>query len=464
MTASRNFKAFDLINNAASTYANYADKCVRFMTGATNSIIANTCNPIASTWYNTESKEVTFARSVADQAGVACADLVNFQNTVVSPYMDVLSPVVRCNSGHIVTTRATYSRGSCNISTVEANACRGSSNPVVSVAPNGKAACSSAGHGNSDDDDDNSSSNNHPAETPAATTTTPAATATTPAATAHAARILAHSLRKERRRMQTVQPAPATTPAATTPAATVAPAAATPAATVAPAATTPAAAATTSAVAAVSGTRDCTIFSQKLLSFSFFNDVVCAFGDTDFVRGAYINTLHARSMYKDVKFSELMKQDDLAQVQADLERLRTDAQAALNAAHPAPAATTPAAVAAPAATPAAVAAPAATPAVAAPAATPAVAAPAATPAVAAPAATPAVAAPAAPARILQSTSTGDDTKSAKGDESLSLFKVRFADRGFDITSGFGKDKLKQLKYEQMRKDIEDKLYCKNRSS
>ena len=71
------------------------------------------------------------------------------------------------------------------------------------------------------------------------------------------------------------------------------------------------------------------------MSFSFFNEVVCAFGDTDFVRGAFMNTLHARNLYKDAKFSDVMKADDLAQVQADLQRLRTDAQAALNAATPA---------------------------------------------------------------------------------------------------------------------------------
>jgi hypothetical protein len=239
---------------------------------------------------------------------------------------------------------------------------------------------------------------------------------------------------------------------------------------------------------------NCYDFAAKILNFSVYRINTCTIGDPDFIRGIYMNMLHAKRLFKDAKLSPTQLADNVATVGSDSNAVRSDAatkaaskKATVKTITPtssAPAATAPAATAAaPAAT-----APAAT------AAAPAATAPAAT------AAAPAATAPAAPAakarrlsgrhaqlgkmrrlitslhtaraissknnkkelgenlRILQANikPSGDDAEPL-GDDNLSKFTVQFASSGYNISPNFGHNKLAQVSNLQLNKMDPDSM-------
>ena len=140
-TAATNFKNFTLAPNAASTYAHYASDCADFLTTFSTTIISNTCNAYASTWYDTQNKSITLDRNVAARAGGACANLSSFLISTVTPYLDLVAPVMRCDAGHQVSSRAQYSRAPCQITLDDANTCRNTTNPVEAIAPTASPSC-----------------------------------------------------------------------------------------------------------------------------------------------------------------------------------------------------------------------------------------------------------------------------------------------------------------------------------
>jgi len=183
---------------------------------------------------------------------------------------------------------------------------------------------------------------------------------------------------------------------------------------------------------------------------TIYKENLCALGDTDFLRGVYINTLHARSMYKTETFTAPMLADNKAQIASDAHTLRAAAQAEST---PTVAATANVGTPAPVATVTA----------------PAVAATVATQA-ASPAVTPAVT-PAANVhvglhrrRVLQAVAaqaSGDDGGST-GNDILADYHFAFAANGFDISANFGHNKMSQLSYKKIATDIEVSWYCSNR--
>jgi hypothetical protein len=260
---------------------------------------------------------------------------------------------------------------------------------------------------------------------------------------------------------------------------------------------------------------NCYDFAAKIFNFSVYRINTCTIGDPDFIRGIYMNMLHAKRLFKDAKLSPTQLADNVATVGSDSNAVRSDAatkaaskkatvkkitptssapvSAAATTAAPAATATAPAATAA-AATATAPAATAAAPAATAPAAT--AAAPAAT-APAATAAAPAATAPAAKARrlsgryaqlgkmrrlitslhmaraissknnkkelrknlrILQANikPSGDDAEPL-GDDNLSKFTVQFASSGYNISPNFGHNKLAQVSNLQLNKMDPDSM-------
>ena len=242
---------------------------------------------------------------------------------------------------------------------------------------------------------------------------------------------------------------------------------------------------------------NCYDFASKILNFSVYRINTCTIGDPDFIRGIYMNMLHAKGLFKNAKLSPTQLADNVASVGSDSSAVRSDAatkaaseKATLKVITPTSSAPVPAT--ATVATPvvsSTVAAPAAT----APAAAATVAAPAATaPAAAATAPTAAATAPTAAAtrrlsrrhakignmrrlitslhmaraissksnkkelgknlRILQAAikPTGDDAEPL-GDDSLSKFTVQFAASGFNISPNFGHNKLAQITNLQLNK-------------
>jgi hypothetical protein len=176
---------------------------------------------------------------------------------------------------------------------------------------------------------------------------------------------------------------------------------------------------------------NCYDFAAKIFNFSVYRINTCTIGDPDFIRGIYMNMLHAKRLFKDAKLSPTQLADNVATVGSDSNAVRSDAatkaaskkatvkkitptssapvSAAATTAAPAATATAPAATAA-AATATAPAATAAAPAATAPAAT--AAAPAAT-APAATAAAPAATAPAATAAAPAATATAPAAKARR---------------------------------------------------
>ena len=140
---------------------------------------------------------------------------------------------------------------------------------------------------------------------------------------------------------------------------------------------------------------NCVSFATHLLTDVLYKEVMCAFGDTDFIRGTYMNTVNARKM-TDVKFTSVQVADNYAQITSDNKNLK-NIEKDLNKTAKTVAAPTTSAQPAPATAAPATAAP-ATPAPATPA--PATTAPA-TVAPATPA--PATAAPATPVQTVPAT-------------------------------------------------------------
>jgi hypothetical protein len=249
---------------------------------------------------------------------------------------------------------------------------------------------------------------------------------------------------------------------------------------------------------------NCYDFAAKIFNFSVYRINTCTIGDPDFIRGIYMNMLHAKRLFKDAKLSPTQLADNVATVGSDSNAVRSDAatKAASKKATVkkiTPTSSAPVSAAAPAATAAAATAtaPAATAAAAtatAPAAT--AAAPAAT-APAATAAAPAATAPAAKARrlsgryaqlgkmrrlitslhmaraissknnkkelrknlrILQANikPSGDDAEPL-GDDNLSKFTVQFASSGYNISPNFGHNKLAQVSNLQLNKMDPDSM-------
>jgi hypothetical protein len=262
LTSATHFKTLKLLKNAASTYGALATKCAKYLTTFTNAAIASTCDTVASTWYDTKSKKMTLTVENSKAAGTACADLVHMQISTIYPYIQALAPLVRCDAGQVVGSRPQYSRGPCSINIADVNTCRGKSTAVASVSPTGKEIC-------------------HNLDAPS---TTSSAKVSVKVKT----RILAGKPKNQKRRMQAATPA--TTAKAATPATTAK--AATPATTAK--AATPATTAKAATPAVDSATK-CVNFATGLLNMSAFTEVVCALGDTDFIRGNYMNALHAKS-------------------------------------------------------------------------------------------------------------------------------------------------------------------------
>jgi hypothetical protein len=242
---------------------------------------------------------------------------------------------------------------------------------------------------------------------------------------------------------------------------------------------------------------NCYDFAAKILNFSVYRINTCTIGDPDFIRGIYMNMLHAKRLFKDAKLSPTQLADNVATVGSDSNAVRSVAatkaaskKATVKTITPTSSAPVSTAAAAPAAT---AAAPAAT-APAATAAAPAATAPAAT------AAAPAATAPAAPAakarrlsgrhaqpgkmrrlitslhmvraissknnkkelrenlRILQANikPSGDDAEPL-GDDNLSKFTVQFASSGYNISPNFGHNKLAQVSNLQLNKMDPDSM-------
>ena len=221
---------------------------------------------------------------------------------------------------------------------------------------------------------------------------------------------------------------------------------------------------------------NCYDFASKILNFSVYRINTCTIGDPDFIRGIYMNMLHAKGLFKNAKLSPTQLADNVASVGSDSSAVRSDAatkaaseKATLKVITPTSSAPVPA-----------------TATVATPVVSSTVAAPAAT----APAA--AATAPTAAAtrrlsrrhakignmrrlitslhmaraissksnkkelgknlRILQAAikPTGDDAEPL-GDDSLSKFTVQFAASGFNISPNFGHNKLAQITNLQLNK-------------
>lgn len=361
-TAARNFKKLALAKNAPSTYGSLATKCVKYLTTWTNTMVASTCDTVGSTWFDTKTKKVTLTVENSAAAGAACADLVHLQLTSIYPYIDAVTPLVRCDAGQVKSSRPQYSRGPCAIQQTDVNTCRGKSTAVAATSPTGKEICPNL-----------------------AKTATKSGSSTVSVKVTSKTRILAQR-KEKKRRMQAVTTAAA--PAATT--------------TTAPAATT--AATTAAAPVATTAATKCVNFAIGLLNMATFKEVICALGDTDFIRGVYMNTLHAKSWYASEKFNEFMNADNAAQVRADANVLRTQAQAK---------------------------------------------------------ATPNTSA-ASRLRNLQAKpakASGDDAAAKKGDDTISNFTVAYDTKGFNIGASFNKNKLKQMEYKNLEEDIDNTIYC-----
>ena len=179
--AAENFQNVNLQNHPANTFYEKSKKCVTFLTAYTNASVAGTCNPIASSYYDIQSKRFTWSSTVALAAGDACADLVVLQNTHIVPYLDVLAPLVRCKKGITDTSRPNFSREACSIQNNEANLCRGTTDTVEPVPPKDGENCGVKVSKPIDDDKKKEDSDTN-SSSPASTSTTPApAASTTPA-------------------------------------------------------------------------------------------------------------------------------------------------------------------------------------------------------------------------------------------------------------------------------------------
>jgi len=55
--------------------------------------------------------------------------------------------------------------------------------------------------------------------------------------------------------------------------------------------------------------------------------------------------------------------------------------------------------------------------------------------------------------------TGDDATTKKGDDTLSNFTVAYASKGFNIGASFNKNALKQMEYKNLEEDIDSAIYC-----
>lgn len=408
--AANNFRSVGLPDHAANTFYEKAKKCVKFLTDYSTATIAGTCNPIASTYYDIQTKRLTWSSDVAVATGEACADLVNIQNTFIVPYFDVLAPLVRCKNGVVDTAKPQYSRGACGIQNTEVDLCRGSNTPVTPVPPKDGKSCGfvvskpvkKVKKIKSDDGDNKKSSGK--------------------AATKRIQAYLKKSNR--RRRMQRVKPAhiPSSTP--------------------------------------VMSAVNCVSFATHLLTDVLYKEVMCAFGDTDFIRGTYMNTVNARKM-TDVKFTAEQVADNYAQITSDNKNLKNIEKDLNKTAKTVPAQTTPA--------PATSAQPApatAAPATAAPA-TPAPAAPAtAAPATAVPApATPVQTVPAT-LRILQAVQSVENASQENiGNDKLQQMSIQFASNGgFNIISDLTKNTLKSFDMSALEKVYQSETFCKENSN